>query len=68
MDVAKAVALGADLVGLAQPFLAPAMESTEAVVKAIDRVDRELAIAMFCVGARGLQALRESPLEFRPER
>jgi isopentenyl-diphosphate delta-isomerase len=58
IDVAKAIALGADLVGLAQPFLEAAMESAERVAEKIDRTVRELRITMFCVGARTLDELR----------
>ncbi len=62
VDVAKAIALGADLVGLAQPFLSPAMESADKVYDKIQRVLQELRIAMFCVGARNLRELRNTPL------
>ncbi len=62
LDVAKAIALGADLVGLAQPFLAPALESAERVGETIERILRELRIAMFCVGARNLDELRNARL------
>ncbi|MEM8933004.1 MAG: type 2 isopentenyl-diphosphate Delta-isomerase [Acidobacteriota bacterium] len=62
LDVAKSIAFGADVVGLAQPFLAAAMESTEAVVARLDRLVRELKIAMFCTGAADLAALRHTPL------
>ncbi|MEM6453983.1 MAG: alpha-hydroxy-acid oxidizing protein [Acidobacteriota bacterium] len=65
VDVAKALALGAELVGLAQPFLAPAIENADAVVEAIERLVRTLRIAMFCVGARDLAALRQMPLVAR---
>jgi len=62
VDVAKAIALGADLVGLAQPFLVPATQSTEATVEAIDNVVRQLEIAMFCVGARTVAELGAAEL------
>lgn len=62
VDVAKSIALGADLVGLAQPFLKAAMESTEAVAQRIERILQELKIAMFCVGARTLKELRQIEL------
>lgn len=62
IDVAKAIAMGADLVGLAQPFLAAATESAERVYERIERTLRELRITMFCVGARTLAELRRAPL------
>lgn len=58
IDVAKAIALGADLVGLAQPFLAAASESAERAVARAGRLIRELEIAMFCVGARSIADLQ----------
>jgi isopentenyl-diphosphate delta-isomerase len=62
VDAAKAIALGADLVGLAQPFLEAAMESADAVYERIARTVRELEIAMFCAGARNLAELRSAKL------
>ncbi|MEE8525129.1 MAG: type 2 isopentenyl-diphosphate Delta-isomerase [Thermoanaerobaculia bacterium] len=62
IDVAKAIAMGADLVGLAQPFLAAATESADQVYQRIQRTLRELRITMFCVGARTLADLRRAPL------
>ena len=57
-DVAKAVALGADLVGLASPFLKRGVESTEAVMEEMDLLIDELRIAMFASGAHNIEALR----------
>ncbi len=68
LDMAKAIALGADLVGLAYPFLAAALESPEAVEGRIRRTLRELRICMFCVGARTLEQLRRVPLIERERR
>lgn len=66
LDVAKSVALGADLVGLAQPFLAPAMESADRVVETIERLIQELKIAMFCCGTSTLKELRRvEPIKLR---
>ena len=62
VDVAKAIALGADLVGLAQPFLAAAVESSERAVATARRIVRELEIAMFCVGARSVAELQDVEL------
>ncbi len=61
LDVAKSIALGASLAGLAGPFLRAAAESTEAVVEEIDVLTRTLRIAMFAIGAADLSALRDTP-------
>lgn len=61
VDVAKALALGADLAGLALPFLKAADESVEAVSDFIEQLTRELRIAMFCIGAANLSDLRNTP-------
>ena len=68
LDAAKAIAFGADLVGLAQRFLEAANESAEAVVARAARVVRELEIAMFCVGAADLEALKRAPIRRRGDR
>jgi isopentenyl-diphosphate delta-isomerase len=62
IDAAKAVALGASLVGMAYPFLEAATESVDAVVARIERITRELRIVMFCLGVRTLEELRRVPL------
>ncbi|HEY51895.1 MAG TPA: type 2 isopentenyl-diphosphate Delta-isomerase [Caldilineae bacterium] len=59
IDIAKCLALGADLCGMAGPFLRPATESAEAVASEIDAIVHELTVAMFAVGAGTVQALRE---------
>lgn len=58
-DVAKCTALGADLVGLASPFLKRAVESAEAVAHEMEFLEDELRIAMFCSGAADIPALRQ---------
>jgi len=62
LDVAKAIALGADLTGMAFPFLRPATESTDAVVRTVERVVRELRVTMLCVGARTIEELQRVPI------
>lgn len=68
VDVAKAIALGADLVGLAFPFLAAATESADAVARRVRRIVGELEITMFCLGVRTLAELREVPIHERSPR
>jgi isopentenyl-diphosphate delta-isomerase len=58
-DIAKCVALGADLVGLASPFLKRAYESSAAVMDEMESLIAELSIAMFCSGAAQLHDLRQ---------
>ena len=67
VDAAKAIALGADLVGLAYPFLEAASESAERVVERAERIVRELKIAMFCLGAKDLAALKAATLHGRAD-
>ncbi len=62
VDAAKAIALGADLVGLAYPFLEAASESAERVVARAERIVQELKIAMFCAGARTVAELKQATL------
>ncbi|MEM7131705.1 MAG: type 2 isopentenyl-diphosphate Delta-isomerase [Chloroflexota bacterium] len=62
LDIAKCVALGASLVGLASPFLRPAVESSDAVVAEMELLTEELQIAMFCTGSSSLKQLRRPHL------
>lgn len=62
LDAAKAIRLGAARVGVAQPFLAAALNGEEDLSRAMDRFEFELKVAMFCVGARDLAELRRAPL------
>jgi isopentenyl-diphosphate Delta-isomerase len=65
LDVAKCVAMGATICGMAGPFLKPANESTEAVISIIDEILLELKISMFAAGAGNLDALHKTPLLLR---
>ena len=67
VDVAKAIALGADLAGLAQPFLEAAIDSAEQVGRRIDRITHELKIAMFCLSARNVSDLKSVPIRRETE-
>lgn len=60
LDAAKAIALGADLVGMAYPFLEPATESAASVAAKVERTVRELKICMFCLGVRTISGLQKT--------
>jgi isopentenyl-diphosphate delta-isomerase len=62
VDAAKAIRLGADLVGQAASILRDATVSTEAVVEHFDVIIRQLRIACFCTGSANLAALRQARL------
>jgi isopentenyl-diphosphate delta-isomerase len=59
MDVAVAIALGADAAALAKPLLVAAEESEDAVVRVLDTMIFELKVIAFCCGARDVATLRE---------
>lgn len=52
VDVAKALALGADAVGMAQPFLKAAVESSDSLDEFIIQTTQELRVSMFCTGTK----------------
>src|SRR5690606_37793824 len=60
LDGAKAIAIGADLVGFARTLLKVATESVEAVLDVMEQIEFELKVAMFGIGARDIQALKET--------
>lgn len=60
LDIAKSVALGADLGGLARPFLVAAIESEAAVDELVKFLIAELEIVLFCTGNPNLSALKHS--------
>lgn len=58
IEVAKALAMGADLAGVAGPFLRCAAQSAEALLEEIGIWQEVLAIAMLCSGSKSVSALR----------
>ncbi|MHC8406999.1 type 2 isopentenyl-diphosphate Delta-isomerase [Pseudomonas sp. TMB3-21] len=62
VDAAKAIRMGADLVGQAAGVLHDATLSTAAVIEHFDIVIRQLRIACFCTGSSDLKALRHARL------
>jgi isopentenyl-diphosphate delta-isomerase len=66
MDAAKALALGADVVAVARPLLALAIESTDAAAEWLQRFVDELKICLHGCGATDLTALRTAGVEPSP--
>ncbi len=63
LDVAKAITLGADLGGMAGPFLKAAVISQEEVLALISALIQQIRIVMFVVAARNLSDLRRANLQ-----
>jgi isopentenyl-diphosphate delta-isomerase len=66
LDIAKSIALGAQIGGMAGPFLRAAVESSEAVSELIHQTVRELRVCMFATGSHDLESLRTVSLYPRP--
>jgi isopentenyl-diphosphate delta-isomerase len=61
VDAAKALAIGADLVGVARPLLQAALQGDEAVDRWIDQFIEELRVVMFLTGSATVAELRQKP-------
>jgi isopentenyl-diphosphate Delta-isomerase len=70
LDAAKAMALGADIVGFGLPLLRDAFLGVEAVLGRLRQYTEELRTAMFCIGARTLGDLRRpgAMINYRQDR
>lgn len=62
IDIAKCIALGALIGGLAGPFLKAADVSVDAVDQLIRELTAQIRIAMLCSGAADVAALQKTPL------
>ncbi|MEO0538089.1 MAG: type 2 isopentenyl-diphosphate Delta-isomerase [Cyanobacteria bacterium P01_A01_bin.123] len=60
LEVAKAIALGADLVGMAWPFLQAADASEAALVELVEVLLAELTTVLFCTGKPHPKGLRDA--------
>ena len=63
LDAAKAIRLGAGMVGQAAALLPAAMQGADAVVAHVEAFARALRITCLATGARNLTALRVAPLQ-----
>ncbi|HLR60982.1 MAG TPA: type 2 isopentenyl-diphosphate Delta-isomerase [Lentibacillus sp.] len=60
MDAAKALTIGADVIGFARKLLEAATESDKAVIETMDQIELELKMTMFGVGASTLDELKNT--------
>jgi isopentenyl-diphosphate delta-isomerase len=62
LELAKAIALGANIGGIAGPFLSAANRSVESVLTLIQEIELELRITMFAAGVVDIRSLANTPL------
>jgi isopentenyl-diphosphate delta-isomerase len=62
LDIAKCVALGATLGGMAGQFLKAAADSTEKVIEMMKLTKRQIEVTMFCCGTEKLEGLKAGKL------
>lgn len=60
VDAAKAITLGADVIGFARQLLQAATESAEAVIRKMEQIEFELKMTMFGIGAKSLYELKNT--------
>ncbi|KPL06306.1 hypothetical protein AMJ86_08885, partial [bacterium SM23_57] len=66
LDIAKCIALGASLGGMAGPLLTAAVDSFESTIQLIHDIIREIQITMFATGVSCLKGLAEVIENKRP--
>ncbi|MGC1305752.1 MAG: type 2 isopentenyl-diphosphate Delta-isomerase [Phormidesmis sp.] len=65
LDAAKTLALGANLAGIALPFLQAASQSEAALDELCEALIAEIVTVLFCTGAPDLAALRQTGILLR---
>jgi len=68
IDIAKCIALGAVLGGMAGPILKAAVDGEEDTIALIEDIVREIQIVMFLVGAARISDLQTTPLTIENSR
>ncbi|MDU6432996.1 MAG: type 2 isopentenyl-diphosphate Delta-isomerase [Pantoea sp.] len=68
IDAAKALRLGADIVGQAAAVLSSALHSADAVITHFQTLIEQLRVVCFCTGSANLRELRLAPLQRSGER
>lgn len=62
VDIAKSIALGASLGGMAGPFLKAAGQSLDATITTIKEIRREIQVTMFAAGTKTIHQLQNISL------
>lgn len=60
VDAAKAITIGADVIGFARQLLQAATESDESVLQTMNQIELELKMTMFGIGVKTLDELRNT--------
>lgn len=60
LDAAKAITIGADLIGFARQLLQAATESAESVLSTMEQIEFELKMTMFGIGVTNLDELKNT--------
>ncbi|MUK89808.1 type 2 isopentenyl-diphosphate Delta-isomerase [Ornithinibacillus sp. L9] len=60
LDAAKAITIGADMIGFARSLLQAATESAEEVNRVMEQIEFEMKITMFGIGAKDLNELKNT--------
>ncbi len=62
IDIAKSIALGASMGGMASPFLKAANDSLETTIATIQLIRKQIQVAMFASGTADIPSLRNTEL------
>jgi isopentenyl-diphosphate Delta-isomerase len=62
IDIAKCIALGAVLGGMAGPFLKAAAVSVEETIKVVAEIRQEIKVCMFAAGVSSIQELQQTTM------
>ncbi|OGO27751.1 MAG: type 2 isopentenyl-diphosphate Delta-isomerase [Chloroflexi bacterium RBG_16_52_11] len=66
IDIAKSIALGASLGGMASPFLKAALVSVQETIDVIEEIRRQIQVCLFAAGVKDLAELKTTPLQYIP--
>jgi len=61
LDIARAIALGADVAGIAKPVLKPAFTSQQKLEAKLEVIREELKAVMFLLGVKNIEELKKIP-------